>query len=144
MMPMPHAERRYVHTENIPIRWGDMDAMGHVNNTVYFRYMEQARIGFYDRLGLSSASPELPPGQGPVVINSFCTYRKALVYPGTVEVKVFVAEPGRSSILTLYEMRPSYDPDVIYADGYAKGCWIDLEKQKSIELPAALRALFDR
>ena len=42
--------RRLAHLERIAIRWGDMDAMGHVNNTVYFRYMEQARISWFDRL----------------------------------------------------------------------------------------------
>ncbi|MGH8708962.1 MAG: acyl-CoA thioesterase, partial [Burkholderiales bacterium] len=42
--------RRLAHVERIPIRWGDMDAMGHVNNTTYFRYMEQARISWFDRL----------------------------------------------------------------------------------------------
>ena len=40
-------EKKLVHIERIAIRWGDMDAMGHVNNTVYFRYMEQARIAIY-------------------------------------------------------------------------------------------------
>ena len=37
-------EKKLVHVERIAIRWGDMDAMGHVNNTVYFRFMEQTRI----------------------------------------------------------------------------------------------------
>ena len=45
---MTQPRRKLVHTEIIPIRWGDMDAMGHVNNTVYFRYMEQARICWFD------------------------------------------------------------------------------------------------
>jgi acyl-CoA thioester hydrolase len=36
--------KKFVHAMTIPIRWGDMDAMGHVNNTVYFRYLESARI----------------------------------------------------------------------------------------------------
>ncbi|MEP7084173.1 MAG: thioesterase family protein, partial [Betaproteobacteria bacterium] len=40
-------ERKLVLLENIPIRWGDMDAMGHVNNTIYFRYMEQVRVSWY-------------------------------------------------------------------------------------------------
>src|SRR3972149_3944377 len=38
--------RRLAHLERIPIRWGDMEAMGHVNNTVYSRYMEEARISW--------------------------------------------------------------------------------------------------
>jgi len=46
-MTEPH---RLAHVERIPIRWGDMDAMGHVNNTVYFRYMEQTRINWFDVL----------------------------------------------------------------------------------------------
>jgi acyl-CoA thioester hydrolase len=64
------------------MRWADMDALGHVNNTVYFRYMEQARIewlyalahkvGFYDR------------GQGPVIVNASCNFPVPLVYPGDV------------------------------------------------------------
>ena len=37
-------ERRLVHVERIAIRWGDMDAMGHVNNTIYFRYLEIVRV----------------------------------------------------------------------------------------------------
>lgn len=125
------------------MRWGDMDAMGHLNNANYFRYMEQARIGFYERFGLTERGHGLPPECGPVVINSYCTFRRALVYPGTIEVKVFVDAPGRSSIMTWYELRPSYDPAEIYADGYAKACWIDMRAQKSIPLPAPLRALFD-
>jgi acyl-CoA thioester hydrolase len=75
--------RRLVHVEAIPMRWGDMDAMGHVNNTVYFRYMEQARIAWFDRL-----MPERGArgGLGIVVVSSACNFRKPLAYPGTVEM----------------------------------------------------------
>jgi acyl-CoA thioester hydrolase len=47
---------------SMPIRWGDMDAFGHVNNTVYFRYMEQARISWFEQLGIAGGNGE---GQGP-------------------------------------------------------------------------------
>ena len=43
-------ERKLAHVERIAIRWGDMDAMGHVNNIYYFRYMEQARIAWFESL----------------------------------------------------------------------------------------------
>jgi len=43
-------EKKLVHVERIPVRWGDMDAMAHVNNTVYFRYMEQTRISWFEAL----------------------------------------------------------------------------------------------
>lgn len=135
------APRRHVHTEVLPIRWGDMDAMGHVNNTVYFRYMEQARIGFYEKYGVGQGGPHLPAHCGPVVIDSSCVFRRALTYPGDVEVRVLVGAVGRASLMTYYELRPSYAPDVLYADGAAKACFIDMRKQKSIPLPAVLREL---
>ena len=48
--PIVKEEKRLAHVERILIRWGDMDAMSHVNNTVYFRYMEQARISWFEQL----------------------------------------------------------------------------------------------
>ena len=43
--------KKFVNELVIPIRWGDMDAMGHVNNTVYFRYLESTRIDWFDKIG---------------------------------------------------------------------------------------------
>ena len=134
---MPHL----VHTEVIAIRWGDMDAMGHVNNTLYFRYMEQARVAWYERLGLNENSPDLPPRCGPVIVSTGCTFLRPLTYPGEVEVKVFIGEPGRSSLVSFYEMRPTYDRGTLYAEGQAKAVWVDRDKNKSIPLPDKLRAL---
>jgi acyl-CoA thioester hydrolase len=80
----------------IPIRWGDMDAMGHVNNTVYFRYFEIVRVQWMHGL---SAAPN-PAGQGPVIVNAFCNFIRQLEYPGDVLAKHYVANPGRSSFDT--------------------------------------------
>ena len=133
-------KRKLVHTEVIAIRWGDMDAWGHVNNTVYFRYMEQARVSWLDGLGLSGSAA----GEGPALIRASCTFLKQLVYPGNVEVKTYVDEAGRSTVETWIELRPSYDPDVIYAEGRAKVVWVDYGKGKSAPLPAKLRSALER
>ena len=134
------AARKLVHTLRMPIRWGDMDAMGHVNNTVYFRYMEQARIewlyGFAEKVG---AEPYA--GQGPVIVNASCTFLEPLVYPGKVEVKMFIGEPGRTQLrLALRDL----DAAKKYADGAAKIVWIDLTTGRSMPLPEPLRALLQR
>lgn len=134
------AKRKLVHTEMIPIRWGDMDALGHVNNTVYFRYMEQARISWFDGLGLTG----LANGKGPAVINTSCTFLKQLVYPGNVEVKTYAGQAGRSTFETWIELRPSYDPDVLYAEGSAKVVWVDYNQGKSAPLPQKLRRVVER
>jgi acyl-CoA thioester hydrolase len=132
-------KRRHVHTEVIPIRWGDMDAMGHVNNTIYFRYMEQTRISWFDSLG----TPPAPQGTGPIIINASCTFMKELVYPGNVELRMYAGKAGRSSFETWLEMRPSYDPETVYAEGAAKVVWVDFAKGKSVPLPDRIRSLIE-
>ena len=62
------AEKKLTHELVIPIRWGDMDAMGHVNNTIYFRYLEIARLHWLYEVG----GPPDPAGCGPVIVNAFC------------------------------------------------------------------------
>ena len=125
--------RKLVHVERIPIRWGDMDAMGHVNNTVYFRYMEQARIGWFEAL--------VPQAQawkstGIVIVNASCNFRKPINYPGTVEVSVFCGPPGGSSVATYYDLSVNQE---LYADGAATVVFIDMEKQKPIRIPDSIR-----
>jgi acyl-CoA thioester hydrolase len=134
-----HATRRLVHTLSMPIRWGDMDAMGHVNNTVYFRYMESARIAWFGSLGIH---PD-PRGTGPVVINASCTFHRQLVYPGDVELRTYAGQAGRSSFETWVEIRPSYDPGAIYADGQAKVVWVDHAAGRSTPLPDAMRRIVE-
>ena len=130
-----------VHTVIIPMRWADMDSQGHVNNVTYFRYMEEARVQMFRARGLNRGGEELAPDVGLVVLNASCSYLKSLHYPGDIEVRVFVGEPGRSSVMTWYEMRPSYDREVVYAEGSAKMCYVDRTISRSIPLPKALRDL---
>jgi acyl-CoA thioester hydrolase len=121
----------------IPIRWGDMDAMGHVNNTTYFRYLEIARV---DWLHQNNAEPT-PDGQGPVIVNAFCNFYKQLAYPGQVLLKMYTSDPGRTTFETWATMALATQPDVICAAGGATTIWVDFPKQKAIDLPAWLRAL---
>ena len=121
----------------IPIRWGDMDAMGHVNNTIYFRYMEIVRIEWLHQIG---GSPD-PAGDGPVIVNAFCNFIKQLEYPGDVLAKHYVASPGRSSFETYITLERTDLPGVIYAEGGATTVWTDFKAQKSVPLPDWIRAL---
>jgi acyl-CoA thioester hydrolase len=130
-------ERRLAHVERIAIRWGDMDAMGHVNNTVYFRYMEQARIGWFDAL---VPQQEAWKSAGIVIANASCNFKRPINYPGTVEVRLLAGPPGGSSVPTFYELRIE---DEIYADGAATVVFIDMRSQKPIRIPEAIRGLLE-
>lgn len=131
---MEHPSRKLVRTSLIPIRWGDMDAYGHVNNTIYFRYMEQVRVEFLESLGYRVE----PKGTAPVIINASCTFLIPLTYPGMLEVKMFFAAPGRSSIPSSYEIRLQGN-DTLYATGEAKIIWTDVANGKSVPIPDDLR-----
>jgi acyl-CoA thioester hydrolase len=121
----------------IPIRWGDMDAMGHVNNTIYFRYFEILRIEWFGRIG---CMPD-PQGEGPVIVNAFCNFIKQLEYPGDILARHYVADVGRTSFDTYMTLERVDAPGVAYTEGGAKVVWVDFPKQKSAPLPDWLRAL---
>jgi len=127
-------EKKLMHVERIAIRWGDMDAMGHVNNTVYFRYMEQARIAWFESLvPRADAWGEISI----VIVNASCNFRRPINYPGTVEVKVFAAAPGGSSVPTFYEL---FLNDEVHADGAATVVFVGRD-QKPLRIPDPIRAV---
>jgi acyl-CoA thioester hydrolase len=132
--------RKLVHAMRIPIRWGDMDAMGHVNNTVYFRYFEQARISWFGEIG---CAPD-PTGEGPVIVNAHCSFLRQLKYPGEIEVNTLVGPPGRSSFEMAHEIRlvgADGLPGAVHAEGGAKIVWVNSLAEKSVPLPESVRAL---
>ncbi|MDD5297907.1 MAG: thioesterase family protein [Rhodocyclaceae bacterium] len=136
MTDTPH---RLIHVCRIPIRWGDMDAYGHVNNTVYFRYAEQARIEWLEDAGYGAGASQ---DEGPVIVNASCTFLIPMSYPGTVELKTYVGHIGRSSFATYYEMRIEGD-ERLFADGAAKVVWMSPRTGKSVPLPDILRRLLE-
>ncbi len=137
-MKIPVPEQKIeVYATVIPMRWGDMDAYGHMNNTSYLRFFEEARVQW-----LAVTGRELVEnGQGPVVANIFCNYYRELNYPCDVLIKMYVSEPGRSSIDTWMTMERTDQPDVVYADGGATMVWVDFNAKKAVALPPWLKEL---
>ena len=68
----------------LPVAWGEMDALRHVNNIVYFRYFESARMAYFTRLDIWDYMNET--GIGPILASTACKFRLPLVYPDTVSV----------------------------------------------------------
>jgi len=127
--------KKLVYESVIPIRWGDTDAMGHINNTVYFRYMETSRIDWCRSIG---CTPE-QSGQGPVIVNAWCNFLKQLRYPGDVLTKHYVTTVGRSSFDTFITMEREDDPGTVWAEGGARMVWLDFKTNQSLPLPDWLR-----
>jgi acyl-CoA thioester hydrolase len=130
-------DKKLTHQMVIPIRWGDMDAMGHVNNSIYFRYLEVVRLDWLYKVG----GPPDPNGFGPVIVNAFCNFIRQLEFPGDLLAKHYVANPGRSSFDTFITLERTDNPGVIHAEGGSKTVWTDFKAQKSAPMPEWLREL---
>ena len=128
-------QKKLMWVEKIKVRWGDMDAVGHVNNAAYFTYMEQARISWLESLKMQVDSSR----HGLVIVSASCNFIKPIVYPATVEVSVYGGKPGRSSFPIYNEIYLENHPEAKFAEGEVTVVWIDYKLGKSIPLPEELR-----
>ncbi|MBL7481725.1 acyl-CoA thioesterase [Legionella bononiensis] len=120
-----------VHKKTFNIAWGDMDALGHVNNARYFDYFQEARIEWLRDLDI-----KMTEQTGPVVIQVACTFLKPVIYPATVTIISKVHSLGNSSMIMDHDL---YQEDVLMAQGMSKIVWVDYSQNKSITLPEIFR-----
>jgi len=92
---MADAPTRYPVSVTIPVAWGEMDAFQHVNNAVYARWLETARMVYFERVGLIERVRE--EGVGPILARTVIDYRKQVSYPDTVRVEATTSRIGSSS-----------------------------------------------
>ncbi len=121
----------------VAVRWADMDMMGHVNNVLYIRYMEQGRLGWFNAANM----PVATDADGPVVASNHCNYRKPIEQMTTVDVKVWCDRAGRSSFRMRYEITDALRPGEFYADGETMLVWVERKTGRPAPVPDALRAL---
>ena len=130
--------KKKIHETIIAIRWGDMDSYRHINNTVYFRYMEQARIEWITSLGFSCTAEK----EAMIMVNGFCNFYKQVSYPASLRVSTFVGQIGTSTVDLINTMEligtgTDQEP-VLCAAGGATMLWVDLEKNKSMPWPESI------
>ena len=123
----------------IPVRWGDLDALGHVNNIRFIQYLEEARC-----VWLSQTEGAWGEGNtGPVVVNLNCNFRQTIKWPTTARVRLFV-DPGSGRSVTLrYVLSDADDPDRIYADASTVLVWIDTQANQAIDPPEGVLEMRD-
>jgi len=123
-----------IHSLEMPLRWGDMDAYGHLNNTLYFRFCEEARVQALQAMGASLVGS----GQEPVIINASCTFLRQVVYPDTLRVETHAGPAGRSSFMLFYQMYSEQQGELV-CEGSSKVVWMDHATAKSTPLPEHIR-----
>jgi len=124
-----------LHELDIVVKWGDMDALGHVNNAQYFRYFEHVRLDWYHQTGFGVLGDT---SDGFVIVNNFAEYQRSVTWPATVTVRMAGHSPGRSSFISTYTLSVA---DELYTTAYAKVVWVDTSSHSSIPLPESVRSL---
>lgn len=132
-------EKRLLHIARIPVRWGDMDSYGHVNNTLYIQYLEEARVAWFEQHGIPMTNVE----QGPVVLQTLHTYLKPVVHPATVVIQLFAGKVGTSSLVVEHRLSTEEDPHTLYGEGYCKLVWVDHASNRPVPVPTSLRELMN-
>lgn len=115
--------------------WGDMDAFEHVNNTVYFRYFEDARLKFFEAVGI--LEHKAASGIGPILASTHCNFKLPLKYPDTVQIG------GRAKIVSPKKIQMEY---AVYSEGLsalvAEGegllVYYNYNNQRSCEIPDSI------
>jgi len=126
-----------MHIERLRLRWGEMDAMRHLNNVSYFRYFEQARISWFEALGFDAAGDV---AGGPVLGSIHCRFIKPALYPCDVRVALWPTRIGNSSFTMGQQMCRDGGDGEVYAAGDATMVWIDIATGRPRPLPASMRA----
>jgi acyl-CoA thioester hydrolase len=120
----------------VPVQWGDQDAFGHVNNTIFLRWFESARIAYCRRVGLSA--PRDGAGVGPILAAISCNYRRQVTFPDTVRIGSRIARIGRTSLVMEHAILGEASGALV-ADGSSTIVVFDYEAQTPTPVPDEIR-----
>lgn len=126
----------FKHWLQIPTRWRDMDAMGHVNSAVYFTYFEIVRMWYFEQIGLNDL--KVHGKVGPAVVSQACNYREQVFHPAVLDAGIRSTKIGTKSFTVEYEFYFE-GTDRLVCDGNTVMVWVDYSAAKAIPVPAVLR-----
>ena len=136
---MSHDIAQNVFRFRISPRWGDLDAMNHVNNATYLRYLEEARIQWLNAQDTAWFDGE----RAPVLASATVNYRLPIEYPSEIDIELFTTRIGSSS-LTIGHRMVDYRSDTLHCDGQVVVVWVDRKTGKPAPLPESIRNAAER
>ena len=115
--------------------WGDMDAFEHINNTVYFRYFEDARIDYFKKINVLEYMDKAQVG--PILASARCDFRAPLTFPDTIQIATVVTdfEPKRFKMQFIVY---SESLQRVAAEGEGLIVYYDYRQGKSCEIPSVI------
>ena len=120
----------------LTLRWRDLDAFNHVNNSTYLTYLEEARLHWLSRIAADWDRGDVTP----LLAATHLNYRRQLKWPGEINVQLFAERLGNTSLTLAYRIVEHDDDAVVYCDGNCVMLWSDPATGRPVPLPAAIRA----
>lgn len=139
--PPPASLSEFPVVTTLPVQWGEQDMFGHVNNIIYFRWFESARIEYLDRVGLSYFMEQ--EKIGPILAAIGCNYRRQLTFPDTVDIGSRITRIGRSSLTMTHGLWSRASQSLI-ADGDSTIVVFDYTSQRSVPVPDKVREAIEK
>lgn len=125
-----------LYVANIGVRWRDLDAFNHVNNSNYLTYLEEARLQW-----LQHVPDWFNDNAMPVLAASELQYRRPIEWPASLHIQLRCTRLGTSSITIAHRIIDGTEPDRLYCDGHVVMVWMDPATGKPVPLPATIRAV---
>lgn len=120
----------HIYTAIVPIRWADIDEYGHVNHAQYFTLMQEARFQWVNQVTEKQGFPYQFP-----IIEIHATYKKALIFPGNVIIKLFSEPPMRKTWVFHHELYRVDAPETLYATAWIKSVCFDPNIKQTLNIP---------
>ncbi len=120
----------------IPVLWGELDAYGHVNNTVYFKYFESARMAYLERCGVLEHYER--DHHGIILYSTECRFRTALHHPDAVLIGARTVQIESDRFVMAYSV-VSCSQERVAAEGRATLVWFDYDVRTKISIPESVR-----
>lgn len=125
----------------LPVQWGEQDLYGHVNNIIYFRWFESARVAYGERLDFARLFRE--HRLGPILASVRCDFRQQITYPARVRIGARITRLGNSSLTMEHGVAIGDNENNLTSGLAASGdstvVFFDYATQKSTRIPDDLR-----
>ena len=118
----------------ISVRWRDLDAFNHVNNSAYLTYLEEARLQWLQHVRDWFSEEAMP-----VLAASELQYRRPIAWPATLQIELRCTRVGDSSITVAHRIIDAKDANCLYSDGQVVMVWMNPTSGKSTALPDSIR-----
>lgn len=124
---------------SLGVRWRDLDAFNHVNNSNFLTYLEEARLQWLQHVRDWFSEDAMP-----VLAASELQYRRPIAWPAALHIELRCTRLGSSSMTIRHRIVDATDAGVLYCDGHVVMVWMNPATGKAMPLPPTIRAAAGR